>query len=326
MIFVIPNKCMITKDIDLICDSLKNGEIVGIPTETVYGLAANIYNESAVEQIFSKKNRPRSNPLIVHVATIDQAKQLVQEFPSKAELLARHFWPGPLTLILPKSDLVNDVVTANNKSVAIRVPNHKSTLNLLGKLNFPIAAPSANPYNRISPTCAEHVESYFPDINILDGGECQSGVESTILSFEDNEVILLRHGAIPIESIEALIGSRVLNRTSGGAKENAPGMNKKHYAPLCELILTFEPLFMLSAVKNKKVGILWFKKVQIYSAQVQVNKILAPSGSFEEASKNMYALLHDLEKSGLDLIIVERLPDHGLGRTLNDRLIRASSK
>jgi L-threonylcarbamoyladenylate synthase len=317
---------MITNDIELVCNSLKNGEIVGLPTETVYGLAASIFNEAAIERIYSKKNRPRSNPLIVHVAALDQAKLLVKEFPLKAELLARHFWPGPITLILPKSDLVNDVVTANSKSVAIRVPNHKMTLNLLGKLNFPLAAPSANPYNRISPTCAEHVESYFPDINILDGGECQSGLESTILSFEENEVVLLRHGAIPIESIEALIGSRILTRTSGGIIVNSPGMNKKHYAPLCELILTYEPLFMISVVKNKKVGILWFKKVQIYSAQVQVNKILAPSGSFEEASKNMYALLHDLEKQDLDLIIVERLPDHGLGRTLNDRLIRASSK
>jgi L-threonylcarbamoyladenylate synthase len=317
---------MITKDVDLIADSLKNGEIVGMPTETVYGLAASIYNETAIEHIFAKKNRPLTNPLIVHVASMEDARQLVQEFPPKAELLASHFWPGPLTLILPKSNLVNDVVTANNKSVAIRVPNHKTTLNLLGKLKFPLAAPSANPYNRISPTSAEHVESYFPDINILDGGECQAGLESTILSFEENEVVLLRHGAIPIESIEDLIGSRVLNRTSGGAKVNAPGMNKKHYAPLCELILTYEPLFMLSAVKNKKIGILWFKKVQIDSPQVFVNKILAPGGSFEEASKNMYAYLHDLEKQDLDLIIVERLPDHGLGKTLNDRLIRASYK
>jgi len=122
---------MITNDIDLICESLKNGKIVGIPTETVYGLAANIFNESAIEHIFSKKNRPLTNPLIVHVASINDARQLVVEFPLKAELLARHFWPGPLTLILPKSDLVNDVVTANNKSVAIRVPNHQTTLNLL---------------------------------------------------------------------------------------------------------------------------------------------------------------------------------------------------
>lgn len=316
---------MITRDIELVSNGLKNGEIVGIPTETVYGLAANIYNDSAVASIFSKKNRPESNPLIVHVASMDDANRLVREFPLKAELLARHFWPGPLTLILPKSDLVSDLVTANSQSVAIRIPNHTSTLHLLKKLNFPLAAPSANPYNRISPTCAEHVESYFPDIKILDGGECQAGLESTILSFEENEVVLLRHGAIPMESIEGLVG-RILNRTSGGSTINSPGMNKKHYAPLCELVLTYEPLFMLSAVKNKKVGILWFKKVQIYSAQVQVNKILAPSGSFEEASKNMYARLHDLEKLGLDLIIVERLPDHGLGRTLNDRLIRASCK
>jgi L-threonylcarbamoyladenylate synthase len=316
---------MITKDVAFIGHCLSNGEIVGIPTETVYGLAANIYNESAIEQIFSKKNRPRSNPLIVHVATLESAKLLVQAFPLKAELLARHFWPGPLTLILPKSDQVSDLVTSNHQSVAIRIPNHKITLDLLNKLKFPLAAPSANPYNRISPTCAEHVQSYFPDLQILDGGDCTSGLESTILSFEENEVVLLRHGAIPLESIEDLVG-RVLNRTYGGTIENSPGMSKKHYSPLCELVLTYEPLFMLSAVKNKKVGILWFEKVGIDSPQVFANKILAPSGSLEEASKNMYAQLHDLEKLDLDLIIVERLPDYGLGRTLNDRLIRASSR
>lgn len=316
---------MITNDVELVSNSLKNGEIVGIPTETVYGLAANIFNDFAVASIFSKKNRPRSNPLIVHVATIDDAKRLVSEFPLKAELLAKHFWPGPLTLVLPKSKLVHDLVTANNKSVAIRIPNHIVTLNLLKILNFPLAAPSANPYNRISPTSAEHVESYFPDIKILDGGECQAGLESTIISFEKSEVVLLRHGAIPIEGIEEIVG-RILNRTAGESVVNSPGMSKKHYAPLCELVLTCEPLFMLSAVKNKKVGILWFEKVQINSPHVHVNKILAPSGLFEEASKNMYSRLHELEKLGLDLIIVERLPDQGLGRTLNDRLIRASCK
>jgi L-threonylcarbamoyladenylate synthase len=316
---------MITNDLELVSSCLANGEIVGIPTETVYGLAANIFNEKAVASIFLKKNRPQSNPLIVHVASMDDAKLLVKEFPLKAELLARHFWPGPLTLILPKSDLVSDVVTANSTSVAIRIPNHKITLNLLSKLGFPLAAPSANPYNRISPTCAEHVNSYFPDIPILDGGVCQSGLESTIISFEGNDVILLRHGAIPVESIEELVG-RISNRTAGGSKEHTPGISKKHYAPLCDLVLTYEPLFMLSAVKNKKVGILWFKEVQIDSPLVHVNKVLAPSGMLEEASKNMYALLYDLEKLGLDLIIVERLPDYGLGRTLNDRLTRASVK
>jgi L-threonylcarbamoyladenylate synthase len=316
---------MITKDLSIICERLKQGNLIGLPTETVYGLAANLFNSEAVSSIFRTKNRPTTNPLIVHVASISQARALVKRFPEKASLLAKHFWPGPLTMILPKNQTVSDLVTANQSHVAIRIPNHPTALSLLNQLDFPLVAPSANPFNRISPTTPEHVESYFPSIYTLDGGPCTSGVESTIVGFEGDDVVLFRHGAISIESLEAQAG-RILNRTALSEKAMLPGQHKKHYAPTCELIVTYEPLFMLSAVKHKRVGILWYKSVQIESIHVEVNQVLAPSGDLAEAAQNLFSALHTLDKLGLDLIIVERLPAHGLGNTINDRLDRAATQ
>lgn len=316
---------MITTDISLIRERLNQGELIGLPTETVYGLAANVFNSKAVANIFTTKQRPTTNPLIVHVASISQARALVKRFPEKADLLAKQFWPGPLTLILPKNQSVSHAVTANQENVAIRIPNHPAAINLLNQLDFPLVAPSANPFNRISPTTAAHVDDYFPSIYTLDGGACQSGVESTIVGFEGNEVVLLRHGAISIESIEACVG-RILNRTGATEHASLPGQHKKHYAPSCELIVTYEPLFMLSAVKQKKVGILWYKTIQIESIHVDVNLVLAPTGDLAEAAKNLFAALHTMDQMGLDLIIVERLPAYGLGITINDRLDRAATK
>lgn len=316
---------MITTDITLIRERLNQGELIGLPTETVYGLAANVFNSKAVANIFTTKQRPTTNPLIVHVASISQARALVKRFPEKANLLAKQFWPGPLTLILPKNQSVSHAVTANQKNVAIRIPNHPAAINLLNQLDFPLVAPSANPFNRISPTTAAHVDAYFPSIYTLDGGACQSGVESTIVGFEGDEVVLLRHGAISIESIEDCVG-RILNRTAASEHASLPGQHKKHYAPSCELIVTYEPLFMLSAVKQKKVGILWYKSVQIESIHVDVNLVLAPTGDLAEAAKNLFAALHTMDQMGLDLIIVERLPAYGLGITINDRLDRAATK
>lgn len=316
---------MITSDIKIIRERLLEGDVIGLPTETVYGLAANVFNSSAVKRIFETKQRPTTNPLIVHVASISQARALVKNFPEKALLLAKEFWPGPMTLILPKNQTVSDLVTANHNRVAIRIPSHPLTLQLLNHLDFPLVAPSANPFNRISPTTAEHVESYFPSIYTLDGGPCQSGVESTILGFEDDEVVLLRHGAIPIEAIEGVVG-RILNRTHSSQEGALPGQHKKHYSPNCELIVTYEPLFMLSAVKNKRVAIVWFQTIQIESIDVEVNKVLSPIGDLAEAAQHIFSVLHELDQMGIEMIIVERLPAHGLGLTVNDRLDRAAAK
>lgn len=316
---------MITSNLSLIKEHLEKGEVVGIPTETVYGLAANIFNEQAISKIFSIKGRPNTNPLIVHVKSMKEAQKLVTHFPPKVMQLAKYFWPGSLTLILPKNEHISEAITANQSTVAIRVPNHPSTLQLLDILDFPLAAPSANPYNRISPTQSTHVQEYFPNIPILEGGICAVGVESTILGFDGEEVVLLRHGAISIEEIEALVG-RISDRTSSDTLHVTPGRSKKHYSPTCELILSHEPLFLLSAVQRKKVGILWFNQIKIQSSKILINHVLAPNGSTQEAAANMYDALHQMEKLGVELIIVERLPNLGLGRTVNDRFERAAAK
>lgn len=316
---------MITNQVNFIKEHLEKGGIAGIPTETVYGLAANILDEQAIANIFLTKERPNTNPLIVHVKSLEQAQKYVSHFPPKALQLAKQFWPGSLTLILPKNEQISPLITANQSTVAIRIPNHPITLQLLDVLDFPLAAPSANPYNRISPTRSSHVQQYFPHIPILEGGICTAGVESTILAFEGDEVILLRHGAIAIEEIEALVG-RILDRTASDSTHLTPGRSKKHYSPTCELVLSNEPLFLLSAVQEKQVGILWFNQIKIHSPKVFINQVLAPHGSFQEAAANMYDALHQMEKSGVELIIVERLPNHGLGRTVNDRFERAAAK
>ena len=184
--------CIISKDIQKAIKLLNNEELVAIPTETVYGLAGNIYSEKAIKAIFETKKRPFFNPLIVHISNIEYLETVVEEIPKKAKLLAEAFWPGPITLVLKKKSIIPDLITGGKDTVAVRIPNHPLTLQLLNQLNFPLAAPSANPFNRISPTKAEHVENYFKDDikMVLDGGVCKSGIESTIIGFEDDEPIV----------------------------------------------------------------------------------------------------------------------------------------
>ena len=230
---------MITKDIQKAKKVLTNEGIVAIPTETVYGLAGNAYSDEALKKIFILKNRPFYNPLIVHIKSASALNQIAQEIPDAAKKLAEKFWPGPLTLVLKRLDHISDIVTSGKDTVAVRVPNHPLTLKLLEKLDFPLAAPSANPFGSISPTSAEHVSNYFDkELEvILDGGNCEKGIESTIIGFENNEPILYRHGSISIEEIEKVIG-KVATLTKMEAKPNAPGMLLRHYAPKTETFLT----------------------------------------------------------------------------------------
>ena len=203
---------IISKDISKAVALLNQEKLVAIPTETVYGLAGNIFSEKAIDSIFKTKQRPLFNPLIVHIPSIDYLETIVARIPEKAKLLAEAFWPGPITLVLKKKEVIPDVITAGKDTVAVRIPNHPTTLELLKQLDFPLAAPSANPFNRISPTSAEHVESYFKnDIKmVLDGGTCTSGIESTIIGFENDEPIIYRLGALALEEIETVI--EVINR------------------------------------------------------------------------------------------------------------------
>ncbi len=194
---------MIGKDINKAIQFLKGGEVVGIPTETVYGLAGNGFDESATLKIFEVKERPTFNPLILHTNSFTKVESFVKSFPQKAKSLAEAFWPGPLTLLLPKSDKVSDVVTSGSPLVAVRIPNHPLTLELLEQLDFPLAAPSANKFGRISPTSPQNVVSQLGDElpYVLDGGNCGVGIESTIIGFEDNISIVYRVGGLSVEEI-----------------------------------------------------------------------------------------------------------------------------
>ena len=317
---------MISNDIQKAVEILKLNDLIAIPTETVYGLAGNIYSEEAISKIFSMKNRPLFNPLIVHIHNMDQLRELTSHIPEKAQLLANKFWPGALTLVLKKNSQVPDLITAGKDSVAIRMPNHPVTLALLKSLSFPLAAPSANPFGCISPTKAIHVEEYFGDKlqMVLDGGDCKNGIESTIIGFENDEPILYRLGAISVEDIESVI-SVVKIKNNEEATPNAPGMLAKHYAPITPTYLETDVEGCVNLFPNKKIGLLLFHE-KIENQNIIHQEILSHDKDLNEAATNLYAAMHRLDKFNLDIIIAERLPDTGLGKSINDRLERATKK
>lgn len=312
------------KEIVFAAKLLEQGEVVAIPTETVYGLAGNAFNESAVQKIFDIKNRPSSNPLIVHIESVEALEQIAKEIPVIALSLAKVFWPGPLTLVLKKKSLVSDLVTAGQDTVAVRVPNHPVTLKLLKMLSFPLAAPSANPFGYISPTTAAHVKSMLHDKVpfVLNGGSCDKGIESTIIGFENNKPVLLRKGAIEQEAIEKISGPLEVYQATD--KVRVPGMLKIHYAPYTPLFISDNIPEALSPLRFKRVGLLLFTN-KFSGEKVAVKKVLSVSGSMEQAAQNLYAYLHELDGMNLDLILTEPFPDSGLGKAMNDRLRRASS-
>lgn len=303
---------------------LSNEDVVAIPTETVYGLAGNIYSEKAIRRIFEVKQRPLFNPLIVHVHSIEQLKEIVMDIPAKAQLLAEAFWPGSLTLILKKKPGIPEVITAGKETVAVRIPNHPVALKLLRELPFPLAAPSANPFNRISPTSAMHVESYFKDSikMVLDGGECENGLESTIIGFEDNEPVLYRLGAISVEEIEKIVGKISIKNKQEKAP-NAPGMLAKHYSPKTKTYLVDDVEKFIAAHSDKAIGLICFSK-PMAALHIKHVEVLSESGDLKEAASKLYSTLHKLDDLQLDMIVAQRLPDIGLGKSMNDRLERAT--
>ena len=315
---------IISKDIQKAIALLTNEELVAIPTETVYGLAGNIFSEKAIKRIFDTKKRPLFNPLIVHISSVDVLETIVSEVPEKAKTLANTFWPGSMTLVLKKHKNIPDIITAGKDTVAVRVPNHPVTIALLKQLPFPLAAPSANPFNNISPTKPEHVERYFKnDIKmVLDGGSCKNGIESTIIGFENDAPIIYRLGALALEEIEAVIGKvEVKNKM----KENpdAPGMLDKHYSPLTATILTTDVASEIKKHPTKKIGILTFK-TSFKSAEIMTEIILSKNNDLQEAASKLYDALHELDHLNLDVIIAEKMPETGLGNSMNDRLQRAA--
>ena len=310
------------KDVSVAKSILEQGGLVAIPTETVYGLAANGFDEKAVAKIFFVKNRPTFNPLILHTDTLEKVKEFTSFIPDKAMILARKFWPGPLTLLLPKSSKLPSITNAGLDSVAIRIPNHSMTLDLLRSLDFPLAAPSANPFGYISPTSSEHVSMQLGEKieYVLDGGESKVGLESTIVSVEGEKVFVHRLGGLSVEAIEAEIGPVELQINSS-SNPKAPGMLKSHYAPSVPLVIG-DLDELISRYIGKKIGVLSFDKAY---KEVAKNWVLSKNSDFSEAAINLYKALRDLDQMDLDIIVAEYLPNKSLGLAINDRLNRAAA-
>ena len=315
---------LINSDINTAKTILEANDLVAIPTETVYGLAANASNEEAVKKIFILKKRPEYNPLIVHIGAITDLEKVAFNIPTVAYKLAKAFWPGPLTLLLEKKDIIPDIVTAGSKKVAVRMPNHPLTLELLRQLSFPLAAPSANPFMSISPTKPEHVKSYFDGYLkfILDGGSCINGIESTIIGFKNDKAILYREGSCAVSEIEKITG-KLHFVPSVSAQPQAPGMLKKHYSPKTPLVVTSNHRNLLLQNSGKKVGVLTFAKIK-ENTENEIYKSLTQNESLTEAAASLYATLIELDALGLELIIAEYVPNKGIGKAINDRLRRAS--
>jgi L-threonylcarbamoyladenylate synthase len=318
---------MISNDIEEAIKELRSNNIIGLPTETVYGLAGNAYSEVAIEKIFALKQRPLYNPLIVHIKSAEYLSAVTVDIPQKAQLLADTFWPGPMTLVLRKKSRIPNIVTAGKDTVAVRVPSHKIALDLLRQIDFPLAAPSANPFGSISPTSALHVFNYFEDRLkvILDGGECQRGIESTIIGFDNDEPVIYRLGSLSLDLIENLLGPIKIKMHSAENAPEAPGMLSRHYAPSTETYLSDNIDELIEQHSNKRIGLLLLKNYKDGKVSEQ-QQILSLRGDTQEAAKNLYAAMHHLDSLNLDVIIAERLPDIGFGRTLNDKLKRASKK
>lgn len=306
------------------CDLLTRGELVAIPTETVYGLAGNGTDPEVVTKIYAIKNRPSFDPMILHFGSKEEILPFVRGWSETAEILANAFWPGPLTLLLERSQKVPDIVTAGLPKVAVRIPDHPLTLELLRCLEFPLAAPSANPFGYISPTTAQHVAQQLGEkiSYILDGGACQIGLESTIIDVTGKRPKILRKGGVALEAIEAIIG-KVEIAGHSSSHPAAPGMLKSHYAPKTRLSL--EPLEeILARHVPDKVGGLWLREAN-EALKIKNQRVLSASGDLNEAARNLFAAMRELDALGLDMIVAELVPDTGLGRAINDKLKRATA-
>jgi L-threonylcarbamoyladenylate synthase len=312
---------IISKDISDASLFLRIGQLVGIPTETVYGLAANATNPNAVIKIFETKNRPDFDPLIVHIGNQEDINQWGVNIHPKILEITKELWPGPLTVVVQKSDLIPDIVTSGLDTVGIRMPNHPLTLDLLRSISFPLAAPSANPFGYISPTSAQHVDDQLGEKIpfILDGGPCDVGVESTIIQIVDDVIHVLRWGGIDEKRLSQF-GLPIISATHSTSKPNAPGQLTSHYAPR-------KPFFLgvvselEKAHAGKRIGHLYWNT----KSNLPVDRTLSINSSLKEAAHNLFGFMRELDDSSVDIIIAEMVPHEGLGKAINDRLKRAAS-
>jgi len=305
-------------------DAIIKGEIVAFPTETVYGLGGDATNPIAVSKIFEAKDRPSFNPLIVHIANFDQLYDVAVVYDDKVLELVNKFWPGPLTIVLPKKDTIPDIVTAGHETVAVRMPANEIARKLIEFSGKPIAAPSANAFGFLSPTSAQHVEKQLGEkvSIILDGGTSNVGVESTIVEFTSDKIRILRPGGLAIESIEKTIGKVEFQPVTTNTP-NAPGMLLHHYAPKVKTLFideVDEANFDVS-----KTAVLAFDRSNNYE-KYRFVKVLSETGEMHEAAANLFKHLHSLENENVEVILIEKVPEVGLGIAIMDRLNKASNK
>jgi len=313
--------------------AVRRGQLVGMPTETVYGLAGNALDAEVVASIFAAKGRPTFDPLIVHAPDVESAFALASEVPEAARLLAAHFWPGPLTLVLPRRADLPDLLSAGLSTVALRVPAHPVARELLRACGCPLAAPSANRFGRISPTCAAHVLEELGDepalAGVLDAGPCELGLESTVVGFPgEGRIRVYRNGGLPIEELREVVGEvewvdvRDAEDDPELARrgEQSPGMLARHYAPRTPL-----RLLEADAAAPEGEGFAWLR-FQDWLDRPGPQIVLSPAGSLSGAATKLFAALRELDASGAAEIIAWRVPDNGLGRAINDRLSRAAHR
>jgi len=312
---------------------IKNGEVVGIPTETVYGLAANAYDSNACAKIFEAKGRPQDNPLIIHISSLTMLKNSVREIPPLALILADNFWSGPLTMIFPKKDIVPDTTSGGLDTVAVRMPDNEDTLNLIEMCGFPLAAPSANLSGSPSPTSATHV---FQDMNgriplIIDGGECEKGVESTVICFTDNGkgVKILRPGAVTEEMLsrfcEVETDKNVFAKPMENEKVISPGVKYKHYSPKAKIVIVETDNdkafadFLNSREEENLYGVIFGNEKDIKV------KTMSYGITAEEQAHNLFAVLRRTDELGADIAYVRCPEKKGVGTAVYNRLLRAAA-
>lgn len=296
---------MSSEEIARAAQLIRAGRLVAFPTETVYGLGANALDAAAVERIFTAKRRPHTSPLIVHVASVEMAREVAAEWPDAAGTLARHYWPGPLTLVLPKRNVIPDIVTAGLPTVGLRIPAHPMALELIRAAGVPIAAPSANRFTELSPTAAGHVTTELADY-VLDGGPARVGIESTVLSLTGAPT-LLRPGVIPLPDIEKLIGRVVAAETPASGAHASPGMHARHYRPRTAL-------YLLNRGEDPPAG---------HGKWLRIGEEMPADAQAYAAA--LYETLHRLDGQSLDWIAVERPPETPEWAGVLDRLRRAAS-
>ena len=290
---------------------IRSGGLVVFPTETVYGLGANALDSVAIQRIYALKGRPATSPLIVHVASIEQARGLAAEWTEEAEQLAQEYWPGPLTVVVPKREIIPDAVTAGLGTVGLRMPRHEVALELLREAGVPIAAPSANRFTQLSPTTAEHVREAFGDETpfLLDGGPCEVGLESTVVAVTKDGLEVLRPGMAFVEDASLVTASE-----AGEAAHRAPGQHKKHYSPRTRVLLVSRG----KLPEQGRGAYLWLER------ESDAAMVIRMPGKPEAYAAQFYGQLHELDREGLDWIAVEMPPETREWAAIRDRLTRAA--